>query len=509
MFKKSKKVLAALTALLLALSIAACGGGGGGTTEQPATEPAAEQPAPAPTEEQPATTEPATEEPATEEPAVETPPAELTRHEKIPERDLGGQEIIIGNWWGDWDANTYEPTGAADEASTDWRLQIQSDHNFTMMEKNVAGWGEMQELAATSILAGDPLADVILLEPRWFTAMYNQGLLAPLNVESVDITSNEFADWNQATIEACTFGGLPYGFSFGFSLSAGGPSGIYYNKRLFEEAGLDPDLPYNMQAEGTWTWENYIELCSQLTRDINNDGIMDTYAIVPYHDKVIGSLLTSNNAMFIGKDAEGKFTNATGTPEFLEGLQFSMRLFTEGYLMPQPEGSQWNWFNDAFQQGQGAMFFGEIYMRTESFLSQNPDDIGFVTVPVGPKGTLFGYAHKDNVHVIPATKSAEEVDDIMFATQLWYMPAPGYDDPEAWKSASYNLYSDSRAVDETLQNMRASTDILNNYTAYIPRADFIGDITWNLWFEDVDPATLIESVQQSWNSIVDETNAIE
>jgi ABC-type glycerol-3-phosphate transport system substrate-binding protein len=51
---------------------------------------------------------------------------------------------------------------------------------------------------------------------------------------------------------------------------------LFFNKRLFREAGLDPNLPYDMQKAGTWTWSAFIDVCKKLTRDTNNDGRMDT-----------------------------------------------------------------------------------------------------------------------------------------------------------------------------------------------------------------------------------------
>jgi hypothetical protein len=34
-----------------------------------------------------------------------------------------------------------------------------------------------------------------------------------------------------------------------------------------------------MQKAGTWTWDTFVDLCKKLTRDINNDGIIDVYAL--------------------------------------------------------------------------------------------------------------------------------------------------------------------------------------------------------------------------------------
>lgn len=58
--------------------------------------------------------------------------------------------------------------------------------------------------------------------------------------------------------------------------------GIYFNKRLLEEAGITADSIYELQENGEWTWDKFEELCSQVQADTDNDGVIDRYAMVNF-----------------------------------------------------------------------------------------------------------------------------------------------------------------------------------------------------------------------------------
>lgn len=41
--------------------------------------------------------------------------------------------------------------------------------------------------------------------------------------------------------------------------------GVFFNKRLLNDAGVDPEEIYDLQAKGEWTWEAFEALCEKLT----------------------------------------------------------------------------------------------------------------------------------------------------------------------------------------------------------------------------------------------------
>jgi hypothetical protein len=277
--------------------------------------------------------------------------------------------------------------------------------------------------------------------------------------------------------------------------------GLYFNQRLFEEAGLDPQLPFDLQMAGEWI----------LTRDIDNDGIIDVWAMATFSSDILPRAVRSNNAKFIGIDENGFFYNGTTTPEFLEALVFVNSLDELGFLMPQPEGSEWNWFNQAWLNGQVAMRTAANF-EAAGFLANLGDDFGFATFPIGPNATTPLNAHHANVLAVPATFSPDEVDDIMFLFQLWNRPLPEFDDPDGWMLGAYLNHAHPRSVDETMALFMRNPDILQfTTTLYIPglhgNAGVGTDFAWRMWQEGSDPAVIVEEAQQKWDTLIAEANA--
>ena len=419
---------------------------------------------------------------------------------------LKGMDIVIGNWWADYDTNTFQPQNENDEKVLEWRTKIQKDNGFTMREKNIASWNEMPQVAAISIMSGEPEATVFVLQGNWAMSLITQNLAYPISESTVvdlrdpqPVQKGAMApEWNQSTLNTFSFGGKTYSFSVGVNMT--NAQVIFFNKRLFREAGLDPNLPYDMQKNGTWTWENYLTVCRQLTRDIDNDGIVDTYALPrDLSTDILDAIVSSNGAQYVATDADGRFVNATNRPEFIEALQYSIRLNNEGVMKPRPEGTNWDWYKSEFADGNVAMRIDESYVWGE--LQNMRDDWGVVLFPKGPRSPTQRVYTRENVMVVPATFTPQQVDQIMYALSLWYTPQTDY-----WKSGWYNTFRDARAVDETLAMIRDTSLHMHKNYVLIPGMNR-GNIAWEMWYHEGDPAQLVETVSQNWDNLIDDVNS--
>lgn len=90
-------------------------------------------------------------------------------------------------------------------------------------------------------------------------------------------------------------------------------NGIYFNKRILTEAGIDPEELYDLQASGDWTWDKFEEYLSIVQRDLDSDGVIDI-AGFNENNGVVQMSVFSNDGAFIGKDASGMFTYALEDP---------------------------------------------------------------------------------------------------------------------------------------------------------------------------------------------------
>ena len=387
---------------------------------------------PSPTPEIPPTEEP--DIPPVEDPVV--PPTEEVR-------DLGGLQIIIGDWYSP--ETPSEPTTSEEIARQKYREEMMEKYNFTIKQVKVANWGEMTDTYQASITLGNPVAQVFILEPRFLGGgrdlFYNLSTLSEL-----DFGEDK---WNDAVREQMTFGDGIYGMSAEKSEVRGG---VFFNKRLFKEAGLDPELPYDLQKSGEWTWSKFMEICAKLTRDTDGDGKTDVYATGSYGTSTLQQLILSTGTELISYE-NGKYVNNLGSEKVKTAIDFANELVDAGYEMPQPEYSSWNWFEPAFAGGLVAMQFNEEYMAQPQYsYGQLEDEIGFVCCPKPDGADSYHSYFYDNVAVIPACYDAQTAADIAFAYNLWTNPASGYEEGEdSWKK-QYQVHNiDERAINETME----------------------------------------------------------
>lgn len=419
---KGKKLLA----VLLVLAMAAVGFTGC-AKEQKADSPEATTPTPAETADE-----------GTEE-ATPTPT-------EAP-RDLGAIDILVADWF---TSDQEELKTQKQEDQKAYREQLMQEHNFTLTQKNIASWAEYQEIFITSTMSGAPVADVFVMDLKFVPEPMKQGLLYPVS----DLSSFNFDEpmWNQAVRKNYEQNGKVYGFSEVMDTPG---LGVFWNKRLFQEAGLDPDLLYDLQASGEWTWEKFHELAKLLTKDSNNDGVPETYGITTWQREIVKAAVFSNGSDYVKfNETTGKYENNQKSDEVLAAIKFAVDLFDEGLIAPKPteEGSdEIKFFVDSFKTGQGAMCPTEWYRNGD--FSQMEDDWGFVFFPKGPGANAkMQTMYVGNIRVMPSSIDPSRADDVAFAYSKWYGTVPGYED-DLPINDYYSQARDARTVEETLKPM--------------------------------------------------------
>jgi multiple sugar transport system substrate-binding protein len=168
---------------------------------------------------------------------------------------LSGQEIVVFSW---------------DVDKAESSLVIQHIPEFTKrtgikVSHTAMAFGDVATKAATLFAAASDAVDVIA---TW-KGMINQ-FAAPGYLE--DITAAlpaGYVDGMTSAVNSFKFKdrvyGVPYFQSFRF---------FFYNKKLFKEAGLDPDKPPT-------TWAEAARMAKATTKDVNGDGKIDQWGILP------------------------------------------------------------------------------------------------------------------------------------------------------------------------------------------------------------------------------------
>jgi len=427
--------------------------------------------------------------------ATPTPTPEATPEPEVV-RDLGGMQIVIGNWWGYYDTDTFEPTTAQAEARLEDRIYVEQRYNFRVREVRMGGWGEVRDMIPVELAAGSRDVHVWIMQPDWFATVNANNLLAPIPMQYFTSESVR-TDWMFGAIDGTMRGGDAHGWATG--VMEGG--GVYFNMRLLEEAGIDPELPFDLQMRGEWTWDAFLDLLHQTTRDVDGDGIPDTWGMATFSSDLLERTLASNRAMYIGQDAYGRFTNETITPEFLQALSWANDLQDQGVLQPQPEGSEWNFFIDSFNNAEVAFRVAGGYVAGAQINPNLDDPWGFVHFPIGPNSNRPYFMGNANLNAIPVSFTAEEVSDIMFAINQWGRPLPDFDDPDAWMAGAFTAHYHPRSVEETMALFTRNPD--NHVAALhglVPGGlpTRIGPLfAWRLW-NDNESAAIVEEAQPEW-----------
>ena len=122
------------------------------------------------------------------------------------------------------------------------------------IELQLVGWAQCQDRATQLAIAGDPVGLAYV-----GSRTLKQYALNDLIVE-IPMSEEERAGYFNYVPETVTFQGTQWGVPVAFSTKA-----LYWNKDLFEQAGLDPNVPPT-------TWQQKIDFAKQITEKTDAAG---------------------------------------------------------------------------------------------------------------------------------------------------------------------------------------------------------------------------------------------
>lgn len=152
---------------------------------------------------------------------------------------------------------------------------------------------------------------------------------------------------------------------------------VYYNKRLFDEAGV-------AYPEEDWTWDEMLATAQSLTQDTDGDGQTDVWGIQLPANWTTGFeyWVAAAGGSLISEDGQS-YVGFMDSPETIEAAQFYADLYNEYQVAPPPaDFSAFGGGNSEFDNGQAAM---RIFGRwPQGGMLENPNiDLGVVGTPAG------------------------------------------------------------------------------------------------------------------------------
>lgn len=407
--------------------------------------------------------------------------------------DLGGMEIIIADWFSSGEEE--EASSAYDEAHQEYLDWIQETYNFTIKQQAVTSWGDSPEdYVNYATTGGDENYVFTLYQGSALTSAIQSGLMYDLS--TLDCLDFSESKWDSVVKDTMSKGDSVYAMR---AMDHEPTAGIYFNKRLLEEAGIDPESIYELQRNNEWTWDKFEELCEQVQKDTDNDGVIDLYAMTNFSCTLYPAAVYSNGGQFIGKDENG-FYNDLESDATMEALNWALDMIDK-YEMVYPEDAAWDYTYTAFANGEAVFTCAESYKAGD--WADMEDDFGFVCFPMGPRMDHYVNYAQDNVFVIPSCYDAEKAWKIAFAFNLYNEPVPGFEDHEGWKDNYYKSFRDTESVDETLAIMVDSG--VPMYDKLVNGIDMGPDLFWGI-SKDNTPAQKAESIRNTWQSYIDTAN---
>jgi len=423
---------------------------------------------------------------------------------EVKDIDFGGATLYLDYYWNP-DPRKAEPT-QEEQDRYDFQDWIQETYNVNIVEEQWSDWGGISTELVNFVGAPDGSLRAVVLPPDFVGGPMANGALAAWNGEGALINlEDDF--WNDSTVDFMTKSGVVYGVTTGHSEPRGC---LYFNKAILEAAGIDWNTVYDMQADGTWTWEAFEDMLKQIQKDTDNDGVIDIWGFTGENITLQRNAVFGNGGSFFDYDDEGKLVITAGSDNALEALAWAKDIW-ENYAWKGEEGANWDYYKDAWKQNFCGFYMYQTYggfNDQHEFGTDMDDGIdwGVVAVPVGPKGDTYVNVVSDNVWVIPNVYDAETTAKIAYIYSLWHGPVPGYeDDDDAWIGNKYN-YTDERGVDETYAMLREPEHCAADKCLYLGSINDVegSGFLWEL--PGSTPAELLESKTPVWQGLLDAFN---
>ena len=254
-----------------------------------------------------------------------------------------------------------------------------------------------KEKTLTAFAAGTP-ADVILLDSKDSPTFIEEGLLLDL-MPYVKKLGLDLSVYYPNTLSIAMRDSSLYAFPKDFT-----PMVMYYNKRLFDEAGL----PY---PEHGWTWHDYLTLAKRLTKDTNQDGLPDQYGTTFFHYfRFWQPWVWSNGGDVLSPDG-GQASGYFNSPRTEEALQFLIDLRTKRGVAPHREAlAMAGRAQNLFYAGKVAMSESGhwIVPKIGDFINQGAIDVGVAPLPVPENGQEINIMYESGWAVAKTTKNRDQ-----------------------------------------------------------------------------------------------------
>lgn len=349
----------------------------------------------------------------------------------------------------------------------------------------------MRDKLLTAI-AGDAAPDVAQIDQFWSSELADAGAIIRMQdrIEAdPDIDQSDILDkaWETATYRDEIW-------SMPFSLSN---IALYYNKALFEEAGLDPAAPPE-------TWDELVEVGKTLTQDTNGDGKLDQWGLwfplqinrgnVYYW---FAFLWQAGGQIFDEGYTRAEFNGPAG----IEALQFWNDLVHEHEIVPLAPPEQ------GFETGQVAMTFASTARLNRYIAALGSETLGMAAMPHHvERATGIGGANLAILSTAQDEQAAWEFvkwmsspeTNLRWSMQTGYLPLR----QSVIESEAYQAYLQEEPRAQTILDQMPYAVVRPNIPAYAPASREVGLAIEDVLFNSADPQSALDNAAAKANALL-------
>lgn len=260
--------------------------------------------------------------------------------------------------------------------------------------------------------ASGTLPDVIAVENTIFPRFASNDLLLSLD-EKLAATDFSKDDFPPKLINRFSYNGTIYGIPYDCQPT----SGVFLNKKLLEDAGVE-------HPSNDWTWDEFMAAAETLTQ---RDGDrVKVYGLDPGTGNWQNWIYAHGG--FLVDDVQNPTKVTTDTPEAIAGMQAYLDLSMVQKVAPKREMFAGGGVagGDLFAAGQTAMYHSG-YWELISFPGRwDAVEVGYVKLPNGPGGGT-GYSTGGTCYSV---STGSKSSDLAFEFVKFFMGMEG------WKAAS-------------------------------------------------------------------------
>ncbi|MGN7357204.1 ABC transporter substrate-binding protein [Paenibacillus sp. SAF-054] len=389
--------------------------------------------------------------------------------------DMGGRTIKVVSWW-----DMTIPEDNPDNIQRKKNLEeLEKKHNFKM-EYVAIDYGEYQQKVTASLLAGEPLGDIVRLGKNYtIPTLVKQDLLAPVD----EYTKNPVAFNQNVTGQFMQYNGRGYGFT---ENQANLVQGVFYNRTLMSKLGLKSLQDY--VNEDSWNWDTFLQVAKEANKDTNNDGKLDSWGLA--NPSPLEFALASNETSLTKENKQN-----LEDPKTIEALNFISKIATEKVARP-TEGGDWTEPGQFFRQGNVLMYTGALH-ELSGIKKDMPDaDIGFVPFPKGPSASTY-HSFEGLYQSLFIPKSAKDPDKLLYIWEKINDIDSMYDYPD---QASYEtLFTDENDINNA-KEVATNLAVLDHGTfPNLKFYDFLGEIVGG-----TSVSTVVEKYKAPFQAAIDE-----